>query len=530
MAEEYPVGDVGVPVVAEPLVEVVRLGPGGRSVAAGPAAAAVAHRHSGALFLGEESFVPADVDALAVVVELDPAGAGRGVAEQPFDGLPGHRDRAALQPPVSGLPRSGLWPVRVFSVTITRTAGRRPPKTRPGSASPAILSSSTNESAAICSVVRGRGVVLHPLGPGGLLLVDEAHPAPAGPGDHVVGGEHELAVFGGEEAVQAHLPVAQPVDLQVAVVVGLLLPGGDAGLVELVAHPPGPLEHLVDVQRRRLREQHGQGFRELLGGDGGVDVAEAGADRLGRVHGQGSGGHGPGDRRLPRHQAEHGDRVTPGPPSGRVQRRRATSAARRACRRPRCRPSSFPRRPACRRRPSTNRSSSGSTPPATGTPAARPGRNGQAPGRERWAIVAAIHAATCRVRRTSLGDPPLPGQRLRIRQGRQVGARGPQYGDGIRRLPELLREVDHAPILPRIAHKCEKNSASVETDSNAYSQAGILDHRRLRATATMASTARFATAAEPTLAAAHSRISARRARVGPASRARTMAAATASTS
>nr|WP_241977417.1 hypothetical protein [Cryobacterium sp. TMT1-62] len=91
-------------------------------------------------------------------------------------------------------------------------------------------------------------VVLHFLGPGGAFRVDEAHSAAAGAGDGVEGGEHELAVFGGEEPVQAHVAVAQPVDLQVAVVVGLLLPGGDAGLIEPVAHPAGPFEDLVGIQ------------------------------------------------------------------------------------------------------------------------------------------------------------------------------------------------------------------------------------------------------------------------------------------
>nr|WP_241980650.1 hypothetical protein [Cryobacterium sandaracinum] len=91
-------------------------------------------------------------------------------------------------------------------------------------------------------------VLLHLLCPGCPLRVDEPHSAAAGAGDGVEGGEHEFAVFGGEEPVQAHVAVAQPVDLQGAVVVGLLLVGGDAGLIEPVAHPAGPFEDLVGIQ------------------------------------------------------------------------------------------------------------------------------------------------------------------------------------------------------------------------------------------------------------------------------------------
>ena len=100
MAEERPVGKVRTSVVFEPLVDVMRFCPRWRFLTVDPEASAVAYCHCGALFLGEESIVAADVDDLAVVVEFDAAGAG--VAEQPVDGFLGDGERVALDLPVSG--------------------------------------------------------------------------------------------------------------------------------------------------------------------------------------------------------------------------------------------------------------------------------------------------------------------------------------------------------------------------------------------------------------------------------------------
>ena len=83
-AEQDAVFDVGVPVVAFPVVDVVRFAPGGRSVAAGPEASAVSHPEADALPGGEEALGSSDVDALAVVVEGD--GDRSGVAELLVDG------------------------------------------------------------------------------------------------------------------------------------------------------------------------------------------------------------------------------------------------------------------------------------------------------------------------------------------------------------------------------------------------------------------------------------------------------------
>jgi hypothetical protein len=62
-AGQDAVGDIGAPVVALPVVDVVRLGPGGRTRALGIHAAAVAHREHRLLLVGERNAIGVALDA-----------------------------------------------------------------------------------------------------------------------------------------------------------------------------------------------------------------------------------------------------------------------------------------------------------------------------------------------------------------------------------------------------------------------------------------------------------------------------------
>ena len=62
-AEEHPVDDICLSAVAEPLVDVVRFGPGRRPIASGPQASAVSGNEGDFLAAGEQSLLAADVQA-----------------------------------------------------------------------------------------------------------------------------------------------------------------------------------------------------------------------------------------------------------------------------------------------------------------------------------------------------------------------------------------------------------------------------------------------------------------------------------
>jgi len=98
-AEEYSIGDVGTPAVARPVMDMVRLGPTGRTIAVGPAAATIARGQRDALTSCVEALLPAHIDGLAVAGgDLEHrTGAGKSL-----DGLDRHRVVLALQLSVTG--------------------------------------------------------------------------------------------------------------------------------------------------------------------------------------------------------------------------------------------------------------------------------------------------------------------------------------------------------------------------------------------------------------------------------------------
>ena len=102
-AQQNTVRDVGAAVFSMPGHDVVRLAPGGRSLAAGEPASAVARGQADALSGGEQALVAPDVDHLAAGVEVD---GHRAVgADAAFDR--GDRDRCALPFEVSGSAAAG---------------------------------------------------------------------------------------------------------------------------------------------------------------------------------------------------------------------------------------------------------------------------------------------------------------------------------------------------------------------------------------------------------------------------------------
>ena len=100
--EQESVSDVGAAVVAVPLVDVMRLAPGGRAIAARKAAATVSHGETDPLTGGEEPLTAADVDDLALRVEMDRDRAA--VADFALDRRETERHALALDETEAGAP------------------------------------------------------------------------------------------------------------------------------------------------------------------------------------------------------------------------------------------------------------------------------------------------------------------------------------------------------------------------------------------------------------------------------------------
>ncbi|MBG6058852.1 hypothetical protein RCH16_002149 [Cryobacterium sp. MP_M5] len=294
--------------------------------------------------------------------------------------------------------------------------------------------------------------------------------------------------------MQADLAVGEAVDLEEPVVVGLFLAGGDAGLVEVVAHPSGPGEALVRVERRGLRQQLGEGGGEFVGGDGGVDVTQALADGFGGVDGESSRGHGPGDRRLPRPgSAALGSGI-----GGAASAARAVEAARVAAKARPVDSSPVGVGPFDTGPSDTGPVGTGRLERLCGLPVGglRPGEHrAHRDELERFVLARAGdlldhrlrgeetllrgQAGVAQLRAGAVGDGRghprrvhleqaaglrdlgLTGQHRRIRKGRQVSAGATQAGDGIRRLSELLCWVN-ATKIPKHEHKYERLSRLVD--------------------------------------------------------------------
>ena len=69
-AEEDAVGEIGAPAVAKPVIDVVGFRPGGRSIAVGIHAAAVAHCERDLLSLRVEPLLASEIETAPLVVEL----------------------------------------------------------------------------------------------------------------------------------------------------------------------------------------------------------------------------------------------------------------------------------------------------------------------------------------------------------------------------------------------------------------------------------------------------------------------------
>jgi hypothetical protein len=118
-AQKNAIGDVGVPVVSSPVVDVVGFAPGGGSVASRPSASAVAGGQSNALTGGVETLLAAEVDALTVGVEYHVQNSG--VADGAFDGF--DRDGGGLTFDASVAALTSLGAVLTASC-VARCGGR----------------------------------------------------------------------------------------------------------------------------------------------------------------------------------------------------------------------------------------------------------------------------------------------------------------------------------------------------------------------------------------------------------------------
>ncbi|GAB3121297.1 hypothetical protein GCM10027056_09520 [Glaciibacter psychrotolerans] len=96
VAEQNANGEVGVAVFIDPVLDVVRFGPGGWFVTVHPAAPIVAGSQRGALCRGEEALFASEVDRLTRGTELHGDVAG---AEVPFNRRKRNRDTVDMTEP-----------------------------------------------------------------------------------------------------------------------------------------------------------------------------------------------------------------------------------------------------------------------------------------------------------------------------------------------------------------------------------------------------------------------------------------------
>ncbi len=204
-AEQDSVGDVGAAVISEPFVDVMRLAPGGWSVAAGESASSISHRQTDALPRREQPPLAADIDDLAGGVEVDRDRSA--IAELALDRADAERGGLAFDPTAARAARQVV-------VGDHDAHGGRLGAYDLGSS---IRSQPDQLDERVDGDLLGRaGVGGQLLGTRHLVGIDEPRPTAAGRRRSVVGGYHDGRRLGVEQAGEPSHPVALRCDAQVA--------------------------------------------------------------------------------------------------------------------------------------------------------------------------------------------------------------------------------------------------------------------------------------------------------------------------
>jgi hypothetical protein len=275
--QQHPVGDIGVPVVAEPLPDVVHLAVRDRPITVRPDTSPVPCGDRLLLFRGEESLGSPEVEGLSFVTEQD--GEDAGVADGPLHRLDGDR---------FGLPLNEAIPGPGPVVLLRDQHLHLGPTDRKDVFVDGRTGFDDGDEGVESDLLRGPLIPRHLLGRGLPIGVDEPDTA-AGCDRGVVHRGDGGGGFGVEETGDSGHPIGEEFHVEVPLVPERGLAGGDTFRVEVVAVLTCPHPQLLHRQRRRQAEQIGRRVGELLHRHTLGRLPQPGADGLRRLDGEASG-------------------------------------------------------------------------------------------------------------------------------------------------------------------------------------------------------------------------------------------------